>query len=716
MEDLLNFDLSSNQTHESNKKKPLEINGKSNSPVSAPYPQNHGSTKDSLNKNGNRDPFANLFQKRNDNKNTSINELERKTSQTLGSPSVNAPISHDPYMNLDVFHHLPKAETKAFDSENKSEQETSYSKDSLPNTLQSLQLHEENKPTKLHTSSPELRNIPAEPVVADELNEQSLADAFSSNTSSQHSENDSYAQLRAMGFSDDLSTFALQHTGSLQEAIELIFEQGSESSNTQTTKTLFNNEPRYPDKLSELQQVSSQIKDQLFSKATDLWNIGRQKIRTAVEERRAVKSPNQPRWMTSGNVFDDPDNQYPGLPVENRVNEALSKTEPNSDIPLSRNDFVKELSTESVSEMKHESTDEFNDNLVSSLVEVPDESISHQKAASSFNMQKMQDESLPPPLRRLGHPNEQPPLESQSQRNEADIDSMSISMTEQEQAEGNNYYYKGDFSQAIENFSKALSQIPESHTRCIPLLCNRSLCYMKIGDIRTSLQDSEKALEIIGKRKGEGEFIKEKSMNEFYVKSMIRKAQALEQLEKYELALESWTELLSSSKVNKLFLEGKSRCERALGGKPSLANPVSTFSRPMVRRSPEPPKTFEESERLSEFRNKQKQAEKVEEEKNQLREPVQHVINKWKSGKEGNIRALLSSLDTILWPECRWKPVSLADLVLPKRVKVAYMKAISCVHPDKLPQQSSVEQRLIAESAFSNLNEAWDLFKQQNQL
>ncbi len=54
--------------------------------------------------------------------------------------------------------------------------------------------------------------------------------------------------------------------------------------------------------------------------------------------------------------------------------------------------------------------------------------------------------------------------------------------------------------------------------------------------------------------------------------------------------------------------------------------------------------------------------------------------------KETNIRALLSSLDTILWDEMKkdWKPVNLSELITPNQVKIRYMKAIGKLHPDKV--------------------------------
>ena len=50
-----------------------------------------------------------------------------------------------------------------------------------------------------------------------------------------------------------------------------------------------------------------------------------------------------------------------------------------------------------------------------------------------------------------------------------------------------------------------------------------------------------------------------------------------------------------------------------------------------------------------------------------------------------NIRALLSTLHTVLWEgESRWTPVGMADLVTPEQVKKQYRRAVLVVHPDKV--------------------------------
>ena len=48
------------------------------------------------------------------------------------------------------------------------------------------------------------------------------------------------------------------------------------------------------------------------------------------------------------------------------------------------------------------------------------------------------------------------------------------------------------------------------------------------------------------------------------------------------------------------------------------------------------------------------------------------------------MRALLSSLETVLWNDSGWKKVGMGEVILPGKVKVVYMKGIAKVHPDKV--------------------------------
>ncbi|KAJ0255836.1 J domain-containing protein required for chloroplast accumulation response 1 [Hirschfeldia incana] len=104
---------------------------------------------------------------------------------------------------------------------------------------------------------------------------------------------------------------------------------------------------------------------------------------------------------------------------------------------------------------------------------------------------------------------------------------------------------------------------------------------------------------------------------------------------------------------------------------------------------------------------------KIEETRNDAAEfqNIDAKIRKWSSGKSGNIRSLLSTLQYILWPGCGWKAVPLMDMIEGNAVRKSYQRALLILHPDKLQQKgASANQKYMAEKVFELLQEAWDHF------
>ncbi|XP_063311580.1 cyclin-G-associated kinase isoform X2 [Pelobates fuscus] len=92
-------------------------------------------------------------------------------------------------------------------------------------------------------------------------------------------------------------------------------------------------------------------------------------------------------------------------------------------------------------------------------------------------------------------------------------------------------------------------------------------------------------------------------------------------------------------------------------------------------------------------------------------DPLKLKILDWIEGKERNIRALISTLHTVLWEgETKWKSVNMAELVTPEQVKKYYRKAVLVVHPDKATGQSYEQY---AKMIFMELNDAWSEFENQ---
>lgn len=111
---------------------------------------------------------------------------------------------------------------------------------------------------------------------------------------------------------------------------------------------------------------------------------------------------------------------------------------------------------------------------------------------------------------------------------------------------------------------------------------------------------------------------------------------------------------------------------------------------------------------LAEKKQRDMQSIYEQAEKDRLADTLDNNIKHWAAGKEGNLRALLASLQDVLWPECGWQAVPLTDLITSTAVKKVYYKATLYLHPDKVQQKgSNPQQKYIAEKVFHILKEAW---------
>ncbi|KAL3729079.1 hypothetical protein ACJRO7_033649 [Eucalyptus globulus] len=112
---------------------------------------------------------------------------------------------------------------------------------------------------------------------------------------------------------------------------------------------------------------------------------------------------------------------------------------------------------------------------------------------------------------------------------------------------------------------------------------------------------------------------------------------------------------------------------------------------------------------LAEKNQRDLQVQREQAERHRISETLDVEIKRWAAGKEGNLRALLSTLQYVLWPECGWQPVSLTDLITGAAVKKVYRKATLCIHPDKVQQKgANLQQKYVAEKVFDLLKEAWN--------
>ena len=285
---------------------------------------------------------------------------------------------------------------------------------------------------------------------------------------------------------------------------------------------------------------------------------------------------------------------------------------------------------------------------------------------------------------------------------------------------GQEKFRAGDYTASLENYLSASSVIPAEHPYQIIISSNLSVVYPKLGNPKEQLAVSSRGLKLLSQATGdlpvsdlshiniEGN----KNLRNFWVKLMTKRAESLEFLEKWADAKEVYEKLIKEGESSKAVMDGKNRCGKIL-------NPQAPPKPKAKPRAPVAPRqrkkttsSAQNGENLKHVKENNLKKEKEEEEKFGLHDKVESQLDRWRSGNKNNIRALICSLDTILWPELNWQPVKLTDLVLDKKVKIYYMKAVAKTHPDKISNGETVENKMIANGIFITLNEAWETFKE----
>lgn len=274
--------------------------------------------------------------------------------------------------------------------------------------------------------------------------------------------------------------------------------------------------------------------------------------------------------------------------------------------------------------------------------------------------------------------------------------------------QGTQAFKLGDYAAAHLAYTSALTPLPDQHPITIIILCNRALTGLKTGEPKAAASDADTALSLIGPSRGEGETIVlgnhegQKEMREFYGKALMRKAEALEQMERWTEAASVWREAVETGHGGSTSIQGRNRTEKAAGRASSQTSAPATRKPPPAKKPPPPkkqsaldqlsahptPSAPHSAEAVTRLRAANAAAEKADDEKFALADSVDAKLTAWKNGKQDNLRALLGSLDTVLWPEAGWKKVGLHELVLANKVKVVYMRGIAKVHPDKVGSPS----------------------------
>ncbi|CAL9730714.1 auxilin-like clathrin uncoating factor Swa2p [Monosporozyma unispora] len=286
-------------------------------------------------------------------------------------------------------------------------------------------------------------------------------------------------------------------------------------------------------------------------------------------------------------------------------------------------------------------------------------------------------------------------------------------------------FKNGHYAEALEQYTKSLNTLPLTHPLRLIAISNMMISQLKIGEYNNIIKLNGNCQELFPPNEDDWKDVisnsdPKRTFKDIWSKIMLRYAEALEHLENYKIALITYQEMLDKNITNPKVLEGKRRCEKVLNPDKFKPLPSQTNTTTHISTSPQmqktinnnKPKNTENSDRIKQINaNLEKEADL----KVKLYDQVELKINNWKSNKPDDIRFLLSTLSTILtWTN--WNPVSTADLVMPKKVKMTYMKAVAKTHPDKIPSTLDLENKMIAENVFATLSEAWEKFKLENNI
>ncbi len=494
-------------------------------------------------------------------------------------------------------------------------------------------------------------------------------------------------------------------------------------------------------------QYASEIGSKMFKTANSLWKTGTKKLNQAVSEFNSDSDTNQPKWMKDAQPeptrkpriqqrehhANDHDRMGERLKVEKNVtDEALMleagsrpsrKSRPKADAPREPYDSSRDQSPAFPKSQEPAmprpkfmqqapardpraklSRQAIEDETAQAYISparrkrttpkpTPSEPQPEPDLLFTDTQSSQLSQSAPRP-----NPSPQPrtpatTLPTPPTRTIPSLSSFALQASTQSRKAGTEAFKRGDYALATSHYTTSLSALPSTHPLTIPLLTNRALSNSKTGDPKASIADAKSALDLIGPSRGVSETIDSgesvKQMSVYWEKAMTRQAEALEQLERWSEAASVWRTCVEVGVGGANSIAGRNRCERAAAPqiKPSAAK------KPIPKPRPKPSAMSDfapDSESVTRLRAANAAADRLDDEKFALADVVDSRVSQWRAGKEGNLRALLSTLENVLWEDSGWKKVGMGDVLLPGKVKLVYMKGIAKVHPDKVSERGMV--------------------------
>ena len=445
---------------------------------------------------------------------------------------------------------------------------------------------------------------------------------------------------------------------------------------------------------------ATEIGSNLFSRANAFWKQGKEQVQKAYEE--AAKgsatppSDGRPKWMQSAPQVE---------PVSTRRAERTLQSDfeyaPNDDLPQSTPRERKPSGPNTTTQKYAPSVaPSRKDDLASMFSEDTPIYVSpHRRrpghpstsARASPNPTPAPTVAAAPPPRRVIQVDP--------------VSSSALSSCAASRMKGTEKFKLGQFAEAEGAYTSAITCLPPNHALLIVLYTNRAASRLKTGDSGGAAGDCTTALRIMGVSEDLGGIrdlelavldgpgvgsIGRLEPKEQAVKAIQRRANAFEAMERWERARADWEKLAglgwADGKAREEAFRSAKRCRETVVGGSGLTNGDATpASKPKPRSNihvrREIPPSGEAVRKLQKTAAAQEAEDSL---KADLKDSVDARITAWKSNKENNLRALIASLENVLWPELGWVKVGMHELVTPSQVKIRYTKAIAKVHPDKV--------------------------------
>ena len=475
------------------------------------------------------------------------------------------------------------------------------------------------------------------------------------------------------------------------------------------------------DQADKLLSQASEIGLSVLSRASAFWKEGKEKVVKVMEERSVGAT-------TSNGVGIEERGRGKNVDGRSRVIDGRPK-------------WMKEI-------VNHENEDdEFGeDGFKDTGVEEHTDVAHHEPTVDLFSSDPIptRPASQRPPLSQRPSQPRTHSLPPRPQRTLPTTTSSTLSVASTHKNTGTSQFKLGQYGPASESYTSAITLLPPGHLLLVPLFTNRSLARLRCGEYVGAGEDAGEALKIIcfvdsnfnpnsnlssngnviwnpdtelpeliqgGRDKlNQGGWLDVRGVGvdliDGYVKALRRRAEAWEGREKWVEAGKDWEVLAGGGGgvggswigegTKKEAVRGAGRCRRMVsaGGQESLGSSFSSSSSTpkqslqKPKPSPRPPPSSQQpSKALLAHQATTLRAEADDTLKHQLKDSVDARILAWKNGKETNIRALLASLDMVLWDEILSGGVKvngLGELVTNAQVKKGYVKAIARVHPDKV--------------------------------